>query len=398
MQYREDKKSGNQLSVLGFGCMRFPRNLGQIDVKKTEQLINKAIERGVNYFDTAYLYPGSEETLGAVLKKNGRRPKVYIATKLPFSQCKRYEDFDKFFEIQKKRLQTDYIDYYFIHAISDCKQWERLCELGVEQWIAKKKAAGEIRQVGFSFHGLTNEFIKLVDAYDWDFCQIQYNYINVNYQAGETGLKKAAEKGLSVFVMEPLLGGKLANGLPPKTVALLKKVDEKNSPAAWALNWLWNQPEVTLLLSGMNGMEQVRENTALAHRARAGMFGTGENKVIDKVIEIFNESYKVPCTGCNYCMPCPKGINIPACFAAYNATFAFGKFAGLQQYVLSTGGVGKGETHYAGDCVKCGKCERHCPQHIQIRKELQKVSRRMESFWLKPGLRIMGKVMDFINI
>lgn len=396
MQYRVDIKSGNKLSTLGLGCMRFPRKLGQIDMKGTEDLVCKAVERGINYFDMAYIYPGSEVALGNVLYKHKLRSKVFIATKLPFAQCKKYEDFDRIFENQKKRLRTGYFDYYLIHAISDTKQWKELCTLGIERWIAGKKEAGEIRQIGFSFHGLQHEFLGLLDLYEWDFCQIQYNYLNINYQAGRIGLQKAAEKGLAVMIMEPLLGGKLAVGVPPKARAILKKADEKKSPAAWGLNWLWNQTEITVVLSGMNSIQQLRENTALAHRAKARMFGKAEDDAISQVTKIFNEAYKVPCTGCNYCMPCPKGINIPGCFAAYNASYAMGRMTGLQQYLLNTGGVGQKETHYASDCVKCGKCERHCPQHIAIRKELVGVSRRMESFWLKPGIKVAGKMMKVL--
>lgn len=392
MQYRIDKKKKNELSILGFGCMRFPRNLGQIDMKKTEQLIVEAVKKGVNYFDTAYLYPGSEDALGQILAKNNLRDQVNIATKLPFSQCNSYDDFDRFFEIQKKRLCTDRIDYYFIHAIGELKQWERMCELGIERWIAQKKQEGQILRVGFSFHGLRDEFAELLGAYDWDFCQIQYNYVNIHYQAGVTGLKKAAEKGIPVFIMEPLLGGKLANGLPEKAVQAFQRENADLSPAAWALNWLWNQPEVTLILSGMNEMGQLKENVELASKAEPGMFGKKEEAVIDEVLEIFNASYKIPCTGCNYCMPCPKGINIPACFSAYNASFAMDRFTGLQQYVMSTGGMGNGDTHYASDCIACGKCEKHCPQNIAIRAELKVVKRRMESFWLRPALSIVRKV------
>ena len=393
MQYRVDKKVSNEISILGFGCMRFPKNLGQIDMKKTEELIVRAVELGINYFDTAYLYPGNEEALGKVVKKNNLRDKVNIATKMPFSQCQKYEDFDRFFKIQKEHLQTDYIDYYFIHNMADVSQWHHLCELGIEKWIDTKKKSGEIRRIGFSFHGVRDEFTNLIEAYDWDFCQIQYNYLNIHYQAGVEGLKRAATKGIPVFIMEPLLGGKLANGLPEKAVNLLHEKNNKWSPAAWGLNWLWNQPEVTMLLSGMNEMAQLEENALLASEARVGMFNDEESQAIADVIAIIGESYKVPCTGCNYCMPCPKGINISGCFAAYNASYAMGRATGIIQYILNTGGMGNGETHYVSSCIACKKCERHCPQHIEIAKELEAVKKRMEPFWFKPVLTVARKCM-----
>ena len=393
MQYRMDEKTNNKISLLGFGCMRFPKNMGQTDMKKTEELVTRAVELGINYFDTAYLYPGNEDALGKIVKKNNLREKINIATKLPFGQCKAYEDFDRFLEMQKKSLQTDYIDYYFIHCIGELAQWQHLCELGIERWIAEKKASGEIRRIGFSFHGKRDEFLEIIEAYDWEFCQIQYNYLNINYQAGVTGLKAAFAKGIPVFIMEPLLGGKLATGLPEKAVNLLKGQNSQWSPAAWGLNWLWNQAEVTMLLSGMNEMSQLEENVALANEAKVGMFDEKEDRAIEEVIKIIGESYKVPCTGCAYCMPCPQGINIPACFSAYNALYAMGRYTGLQQYILSTGGIGNGKTHYASDCIGCKKCERHCPQDIEIAKEMKLVKRRLESFYLKPALAIARKVM-----
>ena len=393
MQYRMDEKSNNKISALGFGCMRFPSTMGQIDMKRTEELVVQAVADGVNYFDTAYLYPGNEEALGKVLKDNNLRDKVYIATKLPFSQCQKYEDFDRFFEIEKKRLQTDYVDYYFIHAIGSTAQWEHMCELGIEKWIDEKKRSGEVRLIGFSFHGLKDEFTALLDIYDWDFCQIQYNYLNIHYQAGVDGLKVAAAKGIPVFIMEPLLGGKLANGLPEKAVKLLQDKNSDWSNVAWALNWLWNQPEVTMVLSGMNEMAQLAENVALADGAYVGMFSQAEEAAIEEVITTVRESYKIECTGCNYCMPCPKGINIPDCFSAYNASYAMGRVTGLQQYILGTGGIGNGDTHYASDCIACGKCEKHCAQGIEISKEMKAVGKRLESFWLKPGLALARKFM-----
>jgi Predicted oxidoreductases of the aldo/keto reductase family len=391
MQYRLDPKSGNKLSVLGFGCMRFPRNLSQIDLNKTEKLILKAIDNGVNYFDTAYIYGGSEEAFGTILHKNNVRDKIFIATKLPYVKCQRYEDFDMLFHTQLERLHTDHIDYYLIHNLSDYKNWVRLCDLGIEKWIEEKKASGEIRQLGFSFHGIYDEFLALLDAYDWDFCQIQYNYVNTHYQAGRAGLLKAAEKGIPVIVMEPLLGGKLANGLPPKAVSLFQNAGGGLTPAAWALRWLWNQKEVFVVLSGMNDESQLNENIKLAGNSQPGMLTKKENEIYDAVTEEFRASYKIPCTGCNYCMPCPQNINIPACFSAYNMSYTVGFLSGIQQYLTSTGSTNPNSNHSPGNCIKCGKCEQHCPQHIQIRDSLDAVTKRMEPFWFNTALKLFMK-------
>ena len=390
MQYRDDTHSGNQLSVLGFGCMRFPRKNGRIDMEKTEQLLVRAYEKGVNYFDTAYIYGGSEEALGEILEKNAIREKIYIATKLPQSACSTAADFDKYFNLHKKRLRTDYIDYYLMHNITSFSQWQLLQEMGIENWIAKKKASGEIRQIGFSYHGKRDEFSPIIESYNWDFVQIQYNYINTNYQAGTKGLKLAAEKGIPVIIMEPLLGGKLANGLPKDAEALFKKSNPDSTPASWALRWVWNQPEATVLLSGMNETSQLEENLKLADSATPGMLSEEEQQTIDNVMKVFNKSYKVPCTGCSYCMPCPQKIDIPGAFAAYNTSYAMGKGTGIFQYINSSNGMGK-ETHFVSDCIGCGKCEKHCPQAIKIRAELKNVKRRLQFPGMKFVLSLVQK-------
>ena len=392
MQYRCDKKSGNQLSILGFGCMRFPRNLNQIDMNRSEQLIIKAVQEGINYFDTAFAYGGSELALGQILAKNNLRNSIFIATKLPFTKCKTYDDFDSLFQIQLERLQTNYIDYYLIHNIGDTHSWETLCELGIEKWIKGKKESGQIRNIGFSFHGIHSEFLKLLDVYDWDFCQIQYNYLNINYQAGAAGLKKAAGKGLPVIIMEPLLGGKLATGLPRKAVNVFKAANNSSTPAAWALRWLWNQKEVTVVLSGMNEMAQLEDNIATAQNAVPGMLTSAENDTCEAVIKIIETTYKVPCTGCNYCMPCPHKVNIPGCFAGYNSAYSVGLVAGFTQYVTSTGLLDPQKSYAASNCKECGACEKKCPQQIPITKSLKKVTKKMEPFWIKAVLAIYFKL------
>jgi len=391
MQYREDKKSGNKLSIIGFGCMRFRKNVTQIDINKAEQLIVKAVQDGINYFDTAYAYNGSEDALGQILAKNNLREKIFIATKLPFGRCKKYEDFDIFFKTQLERLHTDYIDYYLIHNIGDVNLWKKLCGLGIEKWIKEKKESGRIKNIGFSFHGIHNEFLNLLDVYDWDFCQIQYNYLNTDYQAGTAGLKKAAEKGLSVIIMEPLLGGVLATGLPKKAVELFNAANSSLSPAAWALRWLWNQKEVTVVLSGMNELFQLEENIETARDALPDMLTMEEKKMFNSVISLINESYKIPCTGCNYCMPCPHNVNIPACFAAYNMSHVVGYLSGMQSYVTSTGSLDPQKKYAASNCQECGICETKCPQRIPIMQSLKVVRKKMEPFWLKPAVNIYMK-------
>lgn len=393
MQYRIDEKSGNQLSILGFGLMRLPRGKNaRIDIDKTEKLVLESIEKGVNYFDTAYVYEGSEQTFGEVLKKNkGIREKIYIATKLPSWKCNTYDDFELYFNQQLERLNTDYIDYYLIHNIKSLPIWQKFCDLGIEKWIAEKRAKGQIKQIGFSFHGTQDEFFSLIDAYNWDFCQIQYNYVNEHYQAGREGLLKAHEKGLMVIIMEPLLGGKLAVGLPKKVQAFFAEEGGGLKPAAWALRWLWNQKEVTLLLSGMNSMEQLAENIETAETAKSGMMTEKELSVIKQAESLIAASNKIPCTGCEYCIPCPYGVNIPGCFSGYNLSYSSGYFAGISRYLKVTNAFKIGKESGAKKCMKCGKCEKHCPQHIEIVKSLESVSKRMEPFWVRPIVKLAAR-------
>jgi predicted aldo/keto reductase-like oxidoreductase len=359
--------------------MRFPRNIAGIDMRKTEEMVMRSIAGGVNYFDTAWMYPGSEEVIGAIFEKNDVRKKIFIATKLPLVMVKGPANFDKYLDQSLKRLKTDYIDYYLMHMITDMDQWGKLKGWGIEDWFAEKKKTGQIRQVGFSFHGSCSEFLKVVDDYDWDLCQIQYNYSDENFQAGVTGLKKAAEK-MPVVIMEPLLGGKLATGLPKEAIAIFNKANPNLSPAAWGLNWVWNQEEVTLLLSGMSTMAQIEENLGLADAVQPR--GETEMEIYRQALAVINRSCKIRCTGCNYCMPCPRGVNIPACFTSYNTLYSMGYIEGMKQFVTSTGLTSE-RSSSPSLCVQCGKCETHCPQHLPIIKHLAQVRRRMEPFWLK---------------
>ncbi|GHV88335.1 aldo/keto reductase [Spirochaetia bacterium] len=392
MQFRTDTKSGNQLSVLGFGCMRFPRNrLGAIDMQKTEWLIMEAINAGVNYFDTAYIYGGSEDALGTILEKNKARDKVYIATKLPLVFLKGPADFEKYFTRELERLRTDHIDYYLMHMLTDMDMWEKLKSWGIEEWIARKKESGQIRQIGFSFHGSQDEFLRLLEVYPWEFVQIQYNYTGENFQAGKVGFEKAAALGIPVIIMEPLLGGRLASP-PPSAAAIFKKADSNRTPADWALRWVWDHPAVTLLLSGMNDPKQLEENIAIANTADPETLTSDAREVYRQVLEVFNSSYKVRCTGCNYCMPCPRNVNIPGCFAAYNTSFALGWMQGMQQYATSAT-LTSAQSGSAGNCVKCGKCEQHCPQHLPIIKSLEQVQGRMEPLPVRWGIGLVRAVL-----
>ena len=375
MNYRKDKY-GNDISILGFGCMRFPRTMGLTNIKETESEILAAIKAGINYFDTAYIYPGSEAVLGEILEKNGLRSQIYIATKLPHYLIKSLDGLEKMFQTQLKRLRTDRIDYYLMHMLADVDTWKRLVDLGIVEWLTGKQKNGQIGQIGFSYHGNSEMFCKLIDAFDWDFCQIQYNYMDEHSQAGRCGLKYAASKGIPVVIMEPLRGGKLVHRLPEKAKRIFGDYPMKYSPAGWAFRWLWNQPEVTCVLSGMNSMDMIRENIEAASSARAGELGPDEEKMLSSVVSAINEKIKVGCTGCGYCMPCPKGVDIPGTFACYNRLYTESKFWGFVEYIMCTA-LRKNSTA-ASACIGCGKCEQHCPQGIAIRQKLETAVKSLE--------------------
>ena len=385
MNYRTDKY-GNKLSVLGFGCMRFKGTLGKIDIAEAEKEIVKAVNEGVNYFDTAYIYPGSEAALGEILEKNNLRDKVYIATKLPHYMIKSREELDKLFSEELRRLRTDHIDYYLMHMLTDVDTWERLCNLGIKDWIREKQEKGQLRQIGFSYHGNTDMFIKVVDAYQWDFCMIQYNYMDEHSQAGKRGLKYANSKGLPVMIMEPLRGGKLVSRLPDKALKLFENHNIKHTPAQWSFKWLWNQPEVTVVLSGMNTMAMVCDNINTASTSNVGDLTEDDESMLKEVVRAINEKMKVGCTGCGYCMPCPKNVDIPLAFSAYNRRFQEGKLPALIEYFMCTA-LRKNSTA-ASNCIGCGKCEKHCPQGIEIRKELANVKKEFEGIVYKGAKKI----------
>ena len=388
MQYRTDRY-GNPISILGFGCMRFPQTLGIPQTEEIEKEILTAYRAGVNYFDTAYIYPGSESALGEVLAGNGIREKVHIATKLPHYLVRKPEDMDRIFMEELKRLRTDYIDYYLLHMLSDIRSWNRLLEMGFAAWLDEKMRSGAIRQIGFSYHGNTDMFRQLVDAYDWDFCMIQYNYMDEHTQAGRTGLQYAHSKGLPVFIMEPLRGGRLVSRLPEKAKKIFAEYPTKHTPAGWAFRWLWNQPEVTVVLSGMNTEEMVLENMQTASEVQIGEMGDREETMLRQVVDAINAGTKVGCTGCAYCMPCPRGVDIPGTFAAWNRYHAESKFSGFREYLMCT--ALRKNSAAASNCIGCGKCEQHCPQGISIREMLKEAGKDLET----PAYKVAGKVCSW---
>ena len=389
MLYRKDK-SGNDISQLGYGCMRFSKKGAVVDYDKTKAEILHAIESGINYFDTAYIYPGSEEALGRILEETNNRSKVSIATKLPQYLMRSDKQIEKTFNEELSRLRTDYIDYYLMHMFTDYSEWEHLLTLGIVEWIEGKKKSGQIRHIGFSYHGDTEMFLKILDAYDWDFCQIQYNYLDENSQAGRKGLQEAAKRGIPVVIMEPLRGGKLVN-LPEKAKKYLNENEKQYTPAELGLKWLWNQPEVTCVLSGMNSMEMLDENVRIASESTPGMFNDDDFKLVENIKTIIKERERVGCTGCRYCMPCPKGVDIPGIFHHYNLMYMENKFTGRFQFAQNIGL--RKNSAFATQCIECGKCEQHCPQHINIREKLKEADKNLRPLPYKVGIEVARKIL-----
>ncbi len=374
MLYRKFGKTHERVSILGFGCMRLPILPGgdptKINEKLALELVHHAIDEGVNYIDTAYPYHGTGmdkagqgEPFVAKALKNGYREKVKIATKLPSWLIRTREDMDKYLNEQLERLETDYIDFYMVHALNR-QLWSTLKEAGITEFLNEAINDGRINHAGFSFHDTLDLFKEVVDSYEWSFCQIQYNYLDETFQAGKEGLEYAAKKGLGVVIMEPLRGGKLAGKLPEAVRNVFNQGDVNRAPADWALRWVWNHPEVSVVLSGMNTMDQVTENLVTAHEAEVNSLTAKEVGIIDQAKVIFKGKIKVDCTACGYCMPCPEGINIPTCFTMYNNHHMFGKEEAYSRLAPQKN---------ASNCVECGLCETHCPQGILIREELKNV-------------------------
>jgi len=385
MQYRKG------YSMLGYGCMRFATKNGSIIYEQARDQVMRAYELGVNYFDTAYIYPGSEEVLGRIVEENAIRDKIMITTKLPQYLVRNRAGLDKYLDEELKRLRTDYLDNYLLHHMTDIAQWEKLKALGIEEWITQQKQKGRIRNIGFSFHGNTDMFLKILNAYDWDLCLIQYNYMDEHSQAGRKGVEAVAAKGIPLFIMEPLRGGKLVDLLPEKAKKEIAADPHGWTPAEWAFRWLWNQPEITCVLSGMNSLAMVEENCRIASQAQEGGYGEAEFAMIDKIKAIINENTKVPCTGCRYCMPCPKGVDIPAIFSCYNHMYSENKGSGRGEFFQTV--ALRREPAMPSQCVECGKCEAHCPQSIEIRKELKEADKALNPWYYRIGLPIARRFM-----
>ena len=383
MQYRTLGKSDCEVSVLGFGCMRLPmldstRAVDRfdpnkaIDEEEATRMIHYAIDHGINYFDTAYVYHGgkSETLLGKALKAH--RDGVMIATKLPTWLAQTPDDFDRFLDEQLKKLETEYIDLYLLHGLNRAV-WQKMMEMDVLGFLDKILSDGRVRYAGFSFHDDVKIFKEIIDSYQWTFCQIQYNYFDENYQAGREGIEYAAAKGIGVVVMEPLRGGKLTDKMPEEIQALWDSAETRKTPAEWALRWVWDHEEVSIALSGMSTMSQLMENIKIAEDAYTGSLSEKELKLIGKVRASYRRMLKIDCTGCAYCMPCPSGVNVPLNLSLYNDMFMFKDSEVnvlLYNHMLSS-------EQRASNCSECGECEDQCPQHIEIREELKNVHKRL---------------------
>lgn len=396
MLYRKMPKNGDELSILGFGCMRLPvTKAGQIDESRAIRQIRSAIDRGVNYLDTAWPYHAgeSETVLGRALT-DGYRYRVKIATKLPSWMIHSREDMDTYLNAQLEKLQTDHIDYYLLHALAG-EPWDHLAALGVVDFLDSARADGRIVNAGFSFHGRLDDFKRIVDAYPWEFCQIQYNFLDEENQAGTEGLKYASSRDLGVVIMEPLRGGNLGLPEPPPDVdALWKRAAVARTPVEWALRWVWNHPEVTVVLSGMNEEAHIEENLAIAARALPNSLTKDELNLVEKATRKYKTLMKVGCTGCGYCMPCPSDVHIPGCFEVYNKMHMFGNGEEAKfMYAIRMSGILAGQIPaYASQCVQCGECLEKCPQEIEIPDFLEKVAGELEDADLEKRVA-MGKKM-----
>ncbi len=395
MLYRKLGKAKLNVSILGFGCMRLPIQSGSgsgadvfdpnkvIDEEEARKMIQYAIDHGVNYFDTAYPYHSgkSESLLGKALR--GNRDKVMIATKLPVWLVKEEKDFERFLGEQLKRLETDYLDVYLLHGLNR-QVWPKMLQLKVFEFLNQIQTDGRVRHVGFSFHDDVRIFKEIVDSYDWELCQIQYNFFDENYQAGREGLTYAASKGLGVVVMEPLRGGRLTDRIPAEVQAIWESAEEKKTPAEWALRWVWNHSEVSTALSGVSTIGQTMENIRVADEGKPHSLSEKELSIIAQVKEVYRKMLKIDCTGCAYCMPCETGVDIPLNFSLYNDVFMF---KNPEVNVLLYSEMISPERR-ASACIECGKCEERCPQHLQIQEALKVVHKTL--FRQKPAEEIDG--------
>jgi predicted aldo/keto reductase-like oxidoreductase len=388
-------KSGDMLSILGFGCMRLPVKEEKIDEARAISQIRLAIDSGVNYLDTAWPYHGgASEPLLAKALCEGYRERVKIATKLPSWLIASRQDMDRYLAAQLGKLGTDHIDYYLLHGLNG-PSWDHLEGLGAAGFMQEAVRDGRILNAGFSFHGLVEDFRRIVDAIPWDFCQIQYNYLDQENQAGTAGLEYAAAKDLGVVVMEPLRGGNL--GLAPAPPAVQTVWDEaptRRTPAEWALRWVWNRPEVTVVLSGMNEEGHIAENLRIADSALPNSLTADELQIVERARHAYQHAMPVDCTGCGYCMPCPSDVLIPGCFETFNKMRLFGQqeMAKFSYILRMSGLLSDGKPKYASQCVQCGECVDKCPQNIQIPDMLAQVAAEMEDAGLEQRLALARKL------
>ena len=385
MQYRLIKKTGDEISPLGFGAMRLPLKNGKIDRAEAQKLIFHAIDNGINFIDTAYLYGDSETFLGEILPDI--RSNVKICTKLSAINVRKYDDMEPLLDEQLRRLNIDCIDYYLIHSV-DLKNMNRLLKRDLIKFIEKAKSDGKIKHIGFSYHGPKEEFRDVVDCYDWEIVMVQYNYFDENIQASVEGIEYAASKGMGILVMEPLKGGILAGKMPEEVEKVFRKSNPNKSNAQWALEWVLNNRNVTCVLSGMNNFEQLNENLDVARRTTPMSMSFEELETVELAKRVMRNSLKINCSTCGYCMPCPQGVNIPECMKIYNEKFLFNHKGfinpSLMDYYQYVYGI-MGSSGNAGKCNGCGKCLRKCPQNLDIIAELEKIKREFEF----PGVKYL---------
>ncbi len=376
MKYRKFGNIDWQVSVLGFGSMRLPlsgKKPEEIDESLAIRMIRYGIDHGINYVDTAYPYHNgrSEIVVGKALS-DSYREKVKLATKMPTWLVKTQQDMDRYLSEQLQKLQTDHIDFYLLHAL-DKDRWQNLKRLKVFEWAERQIRKGRILHLGFSFHDELPLFKEIVDGYDkWTFCQIQYNYMDTKFQAGTEGLRYASSKGLAVVIMEPIAGGMLAVQPPKDIQAIWDEAKKKRTPAEWALQWVWNHPEVSVVLSGMSNIDHVIENVKSADRSGAQILSQRELELIEKVKSKYLDYGFIGCTGCKYCIPCPQGVEIPEIFSLYNQYFAITREGGNGEEIIERYSEAIPPEKGAKICAKCGECEEKCPQRLPIREALNR--------------------------
>lgn len=392
MKYRKMPSSGDNISVLGFGCMRLPTKFGKIDKKRATKQIKMAIDEGVNYIDTAYPYHfgQSEKFLGENILNTKYRDKVKLATKLPTFLIKEKSDFYKYFKKQKNKLNVKVIDYYLMHTLNG-ESWEKMKKLGIIDFMDELKKSGEVSNIGFSFHGEKKDFFKIIDDYDWDFCQVQYNIIDKHYQAGIEGIDYAYEKNIGVIIMEPLKGGQIVGKVPKEIKKIWNETNNKRKPVDWAFRYILDHPGVITVLSGMNEEEHIKENINIVSEIESNNLTNDEKNTINKIRKKYEKLIKIKCTNCGYCLKsCPKDIDIPGAFKAYNNYKLFDKK--LKNKIMYLANVGKkdGNKKWTSTCIDCGLCEKICPQDIEIRKKFKDIQEDLET-------KVLKKIIEIIN-